>query len=257
MTFKEALSSTWPFYLEMSWMGDKAFIEDASENSFIEPTFYWSWSTQLSLSPRGKKSFRKWRAISPGRRAIEVLPPGEEQSLERWAQGRVGALCREGGSHKVIKDKEEKLSGKLDCGCSFKNKTAITLSDGPVENQPTQFHNTVIQRRTRNPRLPGENVTPYMSPPWWPEVISPFMVPPTPQWCVIVNNTSTVGGRVHGGLAPGFWNQTKSVGPATSQLWHGIFMKEEWAYCFSNTLKTLKQYILLQPKTNKQKSMYL
>lgn len=79
---------------------------------------------------------------------------------------------------------------------------------------------------------------------------------PNPAMVCYCEYTSTVGGGVHGGLEPGLWTQTKSVRPAALQLRCGIFMKEEWACCFSNTLKTLKKYILLQPKTNTQKSMY-
>lgn len=62
------------------------------------------------------------------------------------------SLKRAALREKVIKDKEETLPGKLDCGhsyFSFKNGTAINLSDVQVENQPTQFHNSLIQRKTK------------------------------------------------------------------------------------------------------------
>lgn len=121
MIFKEVLSSTWPFSLEVDWMGDKVFIQDIFKKSFIESRFYWSWSTRLSLRPTEKNPFRKWRAISSGRRAIEALLLKEGQSLKHWAQRRdLGRhLKRAALIEKVIEDKEEELSGKLDWGYSY------------------------------------------------------------------------------------------------------------------------------------------
>lgn len=174
MTFGEVLSSTWSFSLS-----DKVFIQDTSKrpvlrqwvisidcsqdtskNGFIESRFYWSWSTQLSLSTTEKSSSSKWKAISLESEAGKAVRQGENKASFLSAQERTEVQFKEGSS---VKNVQAPWSGKIDRGYScfsFQNGTAINFSDVQVEKQSIQFHNSLIQRRSRNPRLLKEDVTP-------------------------------------------------------------------------------------------------
>lgn len=249
MTFKELLSLTWQSYLEMNWTRDKVFSQDASKNDFIEPRLCWNWSTTGKKSP-----FRERRAIGWGRRAFEAL------SLRGWTKTQALSTRKDRGlsskraalRERVIKDKEENLPGKLDCGhsyFSFKNGTAINFSDVQVENQPTQFHNSLIQRKTKK-MDPQKRISLLheCSMVTWRDL----PIYGTPLWYVIVNTTSTTGVEFMKAQIWGFEIRQKGFGSATLQLWHGVFMTQEWAYCFSKALKTSTEYIFHQPKVNKR-----